>query len=225
MRTFVGPNARRAWWWTTACLLAACLQSGCITGRVTSTRDEDFSEKYKGFRYCGLKAVKQSEQISCGAAALVSVINYWLPEGSMPVQESAILGRYPIQSKEGYALLQLRDIAAAHGLTAFALSMEAKPWQQLVGHLSEGRPVIAAVRLPRGPYFGRKLPLVETLDRRTLLSTGNEWKSHYVVIMGYTYQEVLLMDPQYGIVRVGRDEFLGFWRQEKYAALVCSSPE
>lgn len=205
--------------------LALSLLSGCVTGRVTSTGDKDFAHRYKGFRYCGVKAVKQSEQISCGAAALASVMTYWQPEGALPVKETSLIGRYPPRSREGYPLLQLREIALAHGLTAFALTMESEPWRQLVGHLGEGRPVIAAVRLPRGPYFGRKLPLVETLDRRTLLSTGNEWKSHYVVVMGHTYQEVLLMDPQYGIVRVGRDEFLAFWRQEKYAALVCSSAE
>jgi hypothetical protein len=33
------------------------------------------------------------------------------------------------------------------------------------------------------------------------MSTGNEWKSHYVVVMGRNYREVLFMDPEYGIVR------------------------
>ncbi|HRX54049.1 MAG: cysteine peptidase family C39 domain-containing protein [Verrucomicrobiales bacterium] len=206
-------------------LVLALLSTGCLTGRVTSTSDKDFVSHFKGFRYCGVKAVKQSRQISCGAAALVSVMNYWQEDGAKPFSESDVWERFPPQSNQGYPILQLRDIAFDNHFTAFAVSMDKNPWQQLVAHLGEGRPVIVAVRLPRGPYFGKKLPLVETLDRRTLLSSGNEWKSHYVVVMGHTYQEVLLMDPQYGIVRVGRDEFLSFWKPEKYSALVCSPAE
>ena len=55
------------------------------------------------------------------------------------------------------------------------------------------------------------------------MSTGNEWKSHYVVVMGRNYREVMFMDPEYGIVSADRDDFMYFWERQDHAALICSS--
>ncbi len=201
---------------------AATLVTGCLT-TPKGTDARSFQSRYQGFNYCAIDAVRQSRQLSCGAAALTSVMNYWRAEDRPPFEERDLIERYPAKSPEGYPILQLREIALREGIAAFALTMDRDPWNQLGEQIDNGRPVICAVNLPRGKYFGRSLPLVETLDRRTVMTTGNEWKSHYVVAMGRTHDEVLLMDPKYGIVRISREQFLHFWSLEKYAALVCSS--
>jgi len=195
---------------------------GCVTAPKTSS-DRSFKKRYQGFQYCSVDAVRQSTQLSCGAAALTAVLNYWQDEEKAKFSEKDLVSRYPSRSTEGYPILQLREMAIQEGLAAFALTMDGDPWGQLGEQIDNGRPVICAVQLPRGRYYGKSIPLVETLDRRCVMTTGNEWMSHYVVVMGRTHKEVLLMDPKYGIVRIGRNEFLHFWRLEKYAALVCSS--
>ena len=202
-------------------LSAVCL-SGCVT-TPKETSDRSFKKRYQGFQFCSVDAVRQSTQLSCGAAALTAVLNYWMEESKPKVSEKALVQKYPSRSTEGYPILQLREMAIQEGLAAFALTMDGDPWKQLSDQIDNGRPVICAVQLPRGRYWGKSIPLVETLDRRSVMTTGNEWLSHYVVVMGRTNSEVLLMDPKNGIVRLGRAEFLHFWRLEKYAALVCSS--
>jgi predicted double-glycine peptidase len=195
-------------------------------GCVTTPKDTDgkkFKRKYAEFSYASVDAVRQSRQLSCGAAALTSVLNYWKADSAPSIVEKELIKKYPAKSKAGYPILQLREMALTERFAAFAVTMEADPWKQLSEHLENGRPVICAVRLPRGRYFGGTIPLVETLDRQTVMSTGNEWKSHYVVAMGSSYREILLMDPKYGIVRLSRETFLYYWSLEKYAALICSS--
>ena len=194
--------------------------AGC---RVKSTDSDAFKEKYKGFRYCSVDAVKQSEQLSCGAAALTSVLNYWKEDDQPAFTEKDLIENNPARSDEGYPLLQLREMALDRGFAAFAVTLDEDPWKQLFEHVDAGRPVIAAIDCPRGRYFGKKVPLVETLDRRAVMSTGNEWKSHYVVVIGRNYRDVLFMDPEYGIVRTHREDFLSFWRRQDYASLICSS--
>ncbi len=199
---------------------AALPGGGCA---IKSTDSKKFKEDYKGFRYCSVDAVKQSEQLSCGAAALTSVLNYWKRDDQPEFAEEDLIENNPARSDEGYPLLQLREMALERGLVAFAVALDEDPWRQLFEHVDAGRPVIAAIQCPRGRYYGKKVPLVETLDRRAIMSTGNEWKSHYVVVMGRNYRDVLFMDPEYGIVRTSRDDFLSFWRRQDYAALICSS--
>lgn len=194
----------------------------CSSSR-KSTESKRFKKRYSNYRYCELDAVKQSSQTSCGAAALTSVLNYWKNDDQPEVNEKNLVAQYPPRSSEGYPILQLREIALENGVAAFAVTFDDDPWKRLVEHVDKGRPVITAVRLPRGRYFGKTLPLVETLDRRTLWATGKEWKSHYVVVIGRNYKDVIFMNPEYGIVHTNRDAFMNFWRHEKYAALVCSA--
>ncbi len=204
---------------------AAWLAQGftaCSTPK-RSTEQRGFQKRYQAYRYCDFTRVKQSSQTSCGAAALTSVLNYWKDSGQPDFEEKALVAQTPPRSPEGYPILQLRKMALENGVAAFAVTLDENPWKQLVEHVDKGRPVITAVRLPRGRYFGKTLPLVETLDRRTLMTTGSEWKSHYVVVIGRNYKNVILMDPDFGIVHTSRDAFLDFWRQESYAALICSA--
>jgi hypothetical protein len=127
---------------------------------------------------------------------------------------------------------QLRSIAEDEGLLAFAVSMrgsEGPPQRQLDSHLARGRPVIIAVYCPQGRYFGREVPVLGTLDARSLrpfglvpTATGREKKHHYVVVIGQDPTRYLVMDPAYGIGAVSRQSLVDWWRDEGYAALVCS---
>ena len=207
------------------CLAVMLLQlpAGCMIFSPKDTSQKSFESHFKDFRYCAVAVTSQSKQRSCGAAALTAVLNYWKDDIAPEFSEKQIVKDHPPRSEEGYPILQMREIAVSKGFAAFAVTLDKDPWEQLGKFVDRGQPVICAVLLPRGRYYGKNIPLVETLDRRTLMSTGNESLSHYVVVIGRNYKEVLLMDPKSGYVRVQRDAFLNFWRLENYAALVCSS--
>lgn len=203
-------------------ILIAVLASGCVSIR-KSDPEREFAARYVDFKYCKVPVVKQSSQRSCGAAALASVLGYWLEDGA-PAEQQLLAESAP-QSEAGYPLLQLRNLARDHGVLAFALTMESDPIGKLAAHIEKGRPVIVAVELPKGRYFQGGLPLIETFDRRVIQSPipTDAWKSHYVVVCGVSYGEVMLMDPQYGLVTTSKAEFEQFWKRQGYAALICSA--
>ncbi|MEM7014720.1 MAG: cysteine peptidase family C39 domain-containing protein [Verrucomicrobiota bacterium] len=204
-----------------AFLIAAMLAS-CDTISPRQS-DRDFGARYSDFEYCKVRVVEQSSQSSCGAAALSSVLAYWAPE-TAPT-ERQILTNTPPDKETGYPILQLRDIARKQGMLAFAVSLDSDPMAQLTKHISAGRPVIVAASVPKGRYFATDVPLIETLDRRSIPSPvpgGDPWKIHYVVVCGISADEVMLMDPQYGIVTVPSVSFEQFWKAQKNSALICS---
>lgn len=199
------------------------LLAGCATGPAIPFLGgkASLSEKFGEFEYCKVPVVKQNSNHSCGMAALVSLLQYWKEDPS--VSEKVLRKRYPPQSEMGYPMAQLKEIGTQEGLLAFAVTMNRDPMGQLLDHLGKGRPVLVAAKVPKGRYFGDKLPLVETLDRRVLSGLGDAMKHHYLVAMGMSAQEILLMDPQYGHVRTSRTQFEQFWKEMGYAALVTSA--
>jgi len=198
----------------------ALILSGCSSGPQLAS-DKSFAVEFLDFKYSKVPLVNQSEQRSCGAAALTSVIQYWTETGE--VTESQLLASYPPESKEGYPLLQLRQMALDQDLLAFGVTLDRDPLTQLSEHLEKGRPVITALTLPRGRYFGDNLPVIETFDRRAIAGFGERWKNHYVVVMGQSSRDYMLMDPQYGYVSLGKGDFLEYWKRQGYSALIVSA--
>ena len=192
------------------------VERSATTARFAAAHDD-------AFKYCPLESVRQTSEKSCGIAALASVMSYWETEADAAELEE----KYPAGSDNGYPLLQLRRIAIKEGLIAFALTMKDRPLDQIAEQLENGRPVIVPVRLPRGRYFGRELPVVGRLDATTVNAdktlVGSNWKHHYVVIFGQSDDQLLLMDPAYGIVKISKADFNLYWSAEKNAALLCSS--
>lgn len=205
-------------------IAAACglLLVGCSSNSGSSGLGHDgFATKYAAFHYCKAPEIKQSNQRSCGAAALASVIQYWREDAS--VSEKELLSKYPPTAEIGYPLSQLKEIAIKEQLLAFAVTMDREPLKQLATHVRKGRPVIVALELPKGRYFTGGIPLIETIDRRTVQGLTEVWKSHYVVVMGDSLEEFLIMDPQYGYVQVNKTQFESFWKKHGYAALITSA--
>jgi predicted double-glycine peptidase len=196
------------------------LLAGCANIPFLDSKDSG-SQRIADFDYCKVPVVKQGSQRSCGMAALVSLLQYWKEDPS--ISEKSLRKKYPPKSDAGYPMAQLKDVAVQEGLLAFAVTLDREPVAQLMEHLRKGRPVLVAALVPKGRYFGDTLPLVETLDRRVLVGLGNSMKHHYLVVMGMSGREVLLMDPQYGQVRTSRSQFQQFWKEMGYAALVTSA--
>lgn len=203
--------------------------TGCAGTVPQSTKEPAFTGRYGSYTYAEVEAVRQSTAKSCGLAALSCVLKYW----EKPVTEAELLAKFPVRSGLGHSLETLRAIAQEQGLMAFAVSFQpgrsGSPAAQLSQQLAKGRPVIAAVKLPQGRYFSDPVPIIGTLDARTVrpfglvpATGGQEYKLHYVVVIGESGDRYLLMDPAYGIVSVPSVALLPWWGDLGYAALLCS---
>lgn len=189
----------------------------------SSTKGEAFAKSHANFTYCAIDAVKQNNQIACGAAAVAAVATYW----NAPATEAEILANHPTDRDGGYTLGALANVAEAQGLQTFIIASksESESLATLRDHLSKGRPIIIPWVCPFGRYFDN-IPLIESLDSRTInlepFQAVN--KKHFVVVCGYRddFASWLVMDPAYGIVKIAAAKFLDYWRGGARAMLLIS---
>lgn len=190
--------------------------TGCA-GFPMNTTEPLFQKKYGNFDYCKLEAVKQARDTSCGTACLVSVLNYWGIEAT----EEELLAKLPELQKRGCSITELKLVAIAAGLDAYAFSMSDNPEEQLKNQILNGRPVICATRFPRGWYFAYGVPIYGQIYRGLVWAFGSR-KNHYIVVFGIKDDDYLIMDPVRGFVSLSRKRLLSSWRQKQYAVLLCA---
>ena len=89
-------------------------------------------------------ALRQGGPYDCGAAALAMVAGRW----HVPLAVDEAVAALPASTSQGTRLGDLRDLARARGLTAFAITGDR---DTLVHELRAGRPVIVGLILPYGP--------------------------------------------------------------------------
>lgn len=87
--------------------------------------------------------LRQQGSRDCGAAALAMIAGRWHVELSVEAAVDAL----PAPTRLGTKLGDLRDVARAHGFTAFAIAGDR---DTLVHELRAGRPVIVGLLLPYG---------------------------------------------------------------------------
>lgn len=198
-------------------LTASIFLQGC--GSLPMSTDEPaFQRRYGDFTYCDVEGVKQSGRYTCGPACLSSVLTYWDVEAS----EERIVQEYPSPDRRQYLLFELRSIAEAEGLKAYVVSLDTQPRREIEDQLSKGRPLICAVRLPGGLPLFDGVPILGD-SCRALAWALNLRKDHFVVVAGWTPQEVLVMDPSHGFTVLSWRRFQAAWSQMKYACLLISN--
>jgi predicted double-glycine peptidase len=198
-------------------LTAVVLMQGC-GALPTSTDEASFQRRYGDFTYCEVEVVRQSGYYTCGPACLSSVLAYW----DIDVSEEHILRKYPTQNHGPYPLLALQTIAEAEGLKAYVISMETQSRSAVEEQIAKGRPLICAVRLPRGLHFFHGVPILGDTCR-TLAWALYPRKDHFVVVAGLEAERVLVMDPSHGFASLAWRRFEGAWSQMKHACLLVSN--
>jgi len=197
-------------------LAAFVLVQGCGS-LPTNTDEPSFQRRYSDYRYCAVEVVKQSRNYSCGPACLSSVLTYW----DVELAEERILRKYPTPEPRPYLLLELRAIAEAEGLKAYAISMDTEPRREVEEQISKGRPLICAVRPPRGLHLFDPVPILGP-TWRALAWTLNPRKDHFVVVAGLDPGKVLIMDPAHGFAALPWPRFEAAWSRMKHACLLVS---
>jgi len=187
-----------------------------------SVKDQGFQKKFSKYDYCNIDAVKQSSQITCGAACLSSLLKYW----GKDLSEADLLRKYPPDDKKGYPLYQLKSICDAEGLKAFVLSMsdyqhpeKKSSLGQLTSQIKKGRPVLLAVKFSTHDYVGKRFPLLG-FPTYLLLGKYDLQKDHYVIAFGLNDKNILLMDPGYGYTAIKKKKLKKRWQPLSYTALL-----
>jgi len=131
-----------------ALVALAAAASGCVahyTGESRAVSAADIHAE-PGWVIAPAKPVRQVRVADCGAAALAMVVARWRPALDRVAIERAV-----VQRPEGQRLGDLRDVARATGLSAYALAGD----RELLHHeLTRGRPVVVGLYRP---YTGKRV--------------------------------------------------------------------
>jgi ABC-type bacteriocin/lantibiotic exporter with double-glycine peptidase domain len=145
--------------------------------------------------------IKQQKD-GCGSAVIAMVMQYWQAQKSVAVDlasDPEIIQRTLFSSEaHGIYASDLKRYFDQHGYTAFQFT---GAWEDLVQHLSKGRPLIAALK----PIAG-------------------EPSLHYVVVTGIDPAEsiVILNDPaQRKLLKVDRADFEKQWKATRNWTLLA----
>lgn len=196
---------------------AAVLTHGCGS-LPTNTGQASFQRRYGDFTYCPVEVVRQGKQYTCGPACLSSVLAYW----DIDISEEQIVQKYPSQGRRPYLLLALQSIAEAEGLKAYVIAMDTESRSAIEEQITKGRPLICAVRVPRGLHSFDGVPILG-VTCQALAWALSPRKDHFVVVAGRKPQQVLIMDPAHGFVALSWRHFEGAWSQMKHACLLVSN--
>lgn len=167
---------------------------------------------------------------SCGAHVLASAINYWEGQGTI-TGDQIFTGTPPADTTNGYSVAELIAMARARGLMASGVRLSQ---QDIVRELESGRPVIVPVMVP-AIYLqtrsvpGGSVPILGTA-RNLVVSRAariSEWTrlaviSHYVLVVGYEDEHLVVVEPVYGYRTISFDRLARYRRQFNNAAIVMS---
>jgi len=192
----------------------AALAGGCATP-IQSIHDSRIADRKPTVHAVDVEFVRQQTKYSCGAAALESVLTYW----DAPLSQSWLLENVPPASiKYGYRIGELKAIAQARNLKAFAVEAD---FAFLEKQIDAGRPVIVPLETKylSGVYDYPFLGPISQFVYQTFMPSY----SHYVVVFGYEPERIWVMDPNEGMRSIKRKKFLKEWKKRGHAALLIAA--
>ena len=128
--------------WALAALVAV---AGCATYRGGARSIDPARLSEPGWLVAApTPEVQQPGEHDCGAAALAMIAGRW----HVALSVQGAVAALPAPTREGTRLDDLRSVARAHGLAAFAIAGDRKT---LLHELRARRPVIVGLLLPYGP--------------------------------------------------------------------------
>lgn len=221
-------------------LLALCL-GGCAihpTRDVNAFAEQSANNSFEVFdRSVSSSALvlpvvqdRQYSGPSCGAHALASVINYW--EGAASVSGNQIYTTTPPTDPDGYSLLELINLAHAHGLLASGVRLRGP---DIIRELDSGRPVLVPVRVPsifvqQRTLPGTNAPVVGLAENAFIQRAGQVSElmrlglvNHYVLVVGYDTDRFVILEPVMGYRTISFRRFARYREPFNNAAIVFSA--
>ena len=180
-------------------LLPAFLCLARCASPITTTRDPRIQHAAAEAGLLEVPFYRQKSWTGCGAAVLAGVLSYW----GQGVRPEHIAERFPAEDPtRGYTLAELKRIARAHHMHAFAFPSDIAT---ISAQLAAGRPVITPLEIEPGA------PLMPAYD-------------HYVIVVGLHRQRgrIFLVDPQIGVHMRSLTDFDRQWRAKSRALLLVA---
>ena len=136
--------------------------------------------------------IKQQYDFSCGMASLLSVFEFW---GDKINIDSELYK--PASKKKGYTIGELKNIATNHGYLAYSLKADI---EFIENNLLRRRPII--VPFPIIPNYRIIIQGFNVYGKRD---------DHFIVLIGYSNEEIYYIDPQKGYKKIKKDDFIDLW--------------
>ena len=156
----------------------------------------------------GVPIVAQTDKYSCGHACLASVALYY--EVPFATVEEVTLST--AQREEDLAAAELVRAAESFGLVAFGYEGS---FDDLKDNLQKNRPVIALLDTP--PKVAN-YPAFEWIAET---STAAVAQPHWVVVLGLGHNgEVIIHDPNKGLLAISRKTFDKQWQKQSRVAVL-----
>ena len=179
---------------------------GCANARFYEGADLSLAPKATIVH--GVPIVAQTDKYSCGRACLASVALYYEVPFTT-VEEVTLSGA---QREEAWAAAELVRAAESFGLVAFGYEGS---FDDLKDNIQKNRPVITLLDTPpkvaNYPAFEW---IVET-------STTAVSQPHWVVVLGLGHnEEVIIHDPNKGLLTMSRKTFDKQWQKQSRVAVL-----
>lgn len=195
-------------------LLALAL-SGCMPSNVDNIGHLTAAGLLAEATYVPVAFVAQHNGYSCGLACLVSVLAYW----NDPVSQEELLRHSPPENtKTGYRVGELKDIATGRKKLAYAMTAQTGFLEQ---QILNGRPVIVPLEMEYNHYlfnFMRSIPVYGRFFEYVTERFVPKF-SHFVTVFAVSRTTIWVMDPLFGIKAIPKGEFESMWAAKKRAML------
>lgn len=189
-----------------ACAIGSFL-CGCANAKFY--RGADLSSAAKPTIIRGVPTVAQTDKYSCGHACLASVAIYYDVPFEM-VEERILLGA---EQERALSAGELVRAAESLGLVAFAYE---GTFDDLQDNLQKNRPILALINAPP------KVANYPAFEWFVETGAGSSALPHWVVVVGLGPDaEVIIHDPNKGLLEISKDSFDKQWsKQSRMAVLV-----
>jgi predicted double-glycine peptidase len=121
----------------------------------------------------------------------------------MEISQDKLFQDFPSSSSEGYSVEELMNIAKEKGLEAFVLQM---PARSIRIQIQKGRPVICGLKKTVMDDFFYHFPFEGGFIGEIIRGLAPEY-NHYVIVIGFKDDRLLIMDPAIGLVSLSEKRF------------------
>jgi hypothetical protein len=174
---------------------------------------------------------RQDNRVACGAHVLASMIRYWRPSEALVTGGAIFAARPPADMASGYSMQELVELAGEYGLSAYGVRLEEG---NLIEELEKGRPALIPLYLPfvyeqTTSLFDPDPHVVAQLKALVMRPfgmaseiTGAGMLAHYVLVVGYSKDRFVLLDPVLGYRTISKSRLERYRAKYDRAGLIFS---
>ena len=178
-----------------------------------------------------VKFDRQENRVACGAHVLASMIRYWRPGEASVTGKAIFVEHPPADMASGYSMQELVQLSGGYGLSAYGVRLEEANLEE---ELEKGRPALVPIYLPfvyeqSESLFDPDPVIVAQLKALAMRPfglaaeiTGAGMLAHYVLVVGYSKDRFVLLDPVLGYRTIAKPRLERYRARYDRAGLIFS---